>query len=177
MWERFSASTFWDTVAEFEPVTISAVPTILAAVLNRRGRADRRDLAALRHLRRRAAVASSCSRRSRTRFGIRILEGYGLTETTCISSINPYYGERKAGSIGLPVRGQEMSIVGEDGEPVERPANTARSSSRGPNVMPGYLKNAEATARDDPRRLAAHRRHRLRRRGRLLLHRRPLART
>jgi acyl-CoA synthetase (AMP-forming)/AMP-acid ligase II len=47
------------------------------------------------------------------------LEGYGLTETTCISSVNPYYGERKPGSIGMPLRGQPMKIVGPAGDAVD----------------------------------------------------------
>jgi long-chain acyl-CoA synthetase len=79
------------------------------------------------------------------RFDIRILEGYGLTETTCISSINPFYGERKAGSIGIPVRGQEMKIVTPEGETVSS-GEYGEIVIKGPNVMPGYLHNPEATA-------------------------------
>ena len=78
------------------------------------------------------------------RFGIRILEGYGLTETTCVSSINPYYGDRKAGSIGLPVRGQEMRIVNDQGERVSA-GDWGEIVIKGGNVMQGYLKNEEAT--------------------------------
>jgi long-chain acyl-CoA synthetase len=78
------------------------------------------------------------------RFGIRILEGYGLTETSCISSINPFYGDRKAGSIGLPIRGQQMQIAGPNGEPAE-PGEYGEIVIKGPNVMAGYLKNPEAT--------------------------------
>ena len=59
MWERFSASTFWQTVAELEPVAVSAVPTILAAVLHTAECPDRADVAALHHLRRRTAVAGA----------------------------------------------------------------------------------------------------------------------
>ena len=33
--------------------------------------------------------------------GMKVLEGYGLTEGTCVSSVNPFHGERKVGSIGL----------------------------------------------------------------------------
>ena len=65
MWERFSASTFWRTVAELEPVAVSAVPMILAAVLHRlvlRPAAPRFGMSAAAPRR----CRGSCSRRSRT---------------------------------------------------------------------------------------------------------------
>ena len=65
-----------------------------------------------------------------SRFDIRILEGYGLTEATCISSLNPFYGPRKPGSIGLPMRGQQMKIVDAGRRPRPRTASSARSWSR-----------------------------------------------
>jgi len=138
MWERFSASEFWATVDKFKPVTISAVPTILAAVLNTPNAPS--GPTSLRYV---ICGAAPLSRELldafERRFDIRILEGYGLTETTCVSSINPYYGERKQGSIGMPVRGQDMKIAADDGEYGE-------ILIKGPNVMAGYLKNPEATA-------------------------------
>ena len=144
MWERFSASTFWDTVAELEPVSVSAVPTILAAVLTAPGAPGPET--SLRYVICGAAPLSvELLEAFQTRFGILILEGYGLTETTCISSLNPYYGHRRAGSIGLPVRGQEMKIVGKDGIP-QATGEYGEIVIKGPNVMAGYLKNAEATS-------------------------------
>ena len=144
MWERFSASKFWATVRELEPVTISAVPTILAAVLNAPDAPE--GATSLRYVICGAAPLSvEMLRAFQDRFGIRILEGYGLTETTCIASINPFYGERKAGSIGLPLRGQQMRIVSDNGK--SAPAGEyGEIVIKGPNVMPGYFKNPEATA-------------------------------
>jgi acyl-CoA synthetase (AMP-forming)/AMP-acid ligase II len=144
MWERFSASKFWDTVAELRPVTISAVPTILAAVLNAPNAPT--DGNSMRYVICGAAPLSvELLQAFQDRFGIRILEGYGLTETGCIASINPFYGERKVGSIGLPLRGEEMRIVGEGGE-VADAGGYGEIIIRGANVMPGYLKNPDATA-------------------------------
>jgi long-chain acyl-CoA synthetase len=57
MWERFSASTFWQTVAELEPVAVSAVPTILAAVLHTANAPS--GPTSLHHLRRRTALAGA----------------------------------------------------------------------------------------------------------------------
>jgi acyl-CoA synthetase (AMP-forming)/AMP-acid ligase II len=144
MWERFSASTFWPTVAELEPVALSAVPTILAAVLHTADAPTGRT--SLRYI---ICGAAPLSRELleafEDRFEIRILEGYGLTESTCVSSLNPYYGVRKPGSIGLPVRGQQMKIVAPDGSSVDD-GELGEIVVKGPNVMAGYLDNRDATA-------------------------------
>jgi long-chain acyl-CoA synthetase len=145
MWERFSASGFWKTVAELKPVSVSAVPTILAALLNAPGAEDASDTS-LRFI---VCGAAPLSRELldafQERFDIRILEGYGLTESTCVSSLNPFYGERKPGSIGMSVRGQDMRIRRPDGG--DAPAGEyGEIVLRGPNIMAGYLKNPEATA-------------------------------
>jgi acyl-CoA synthetase (AMP-forming)/AMP-acid ligase II len=143
MWERFSASKFWDTVAEYEPVSISAVPTILAAVLAAENAPT--GPTSLRYVICGAApLSAELMTAFEERFGIRILEGYGLTETTCVSSLNPFYGDRKVGSIGLPVRGQEMKIVNDKGERVSS-GDFGEIVIKGSNVMQGYLKNEEAT--------------------------------
>ncbi|MEA2171809.1 MAG: long-chain acyl-CoA synthetase [Solirubrobacteraceae bacterium] len=145
MWDGFSGSKFWDMVEEHEPATISAVPTILSALLNA---AKDRDVSktSLRYV---VCGAAPLSKEMLTtfqdKFGIRILEGYGLTETTCVSSLNPFYGTQKAGSIGLPVRGQLMEIRDEDDNQVAQ-GEKGEICIQGANVMMGYLKNEESTS-------------------------------
>jgi acyl-CoA synthetase (AMP-forming)/AMP-acid ligase II len=145
MWERFSASTFWETAARFEPVTFSAVPTMLAALLHAPG-ADEAEANTIRYVVCGAAPLSpALFERFEAKFGIAILEGYGLTEGACCSTLNPFHGPRKIGSIGLPVRGQDVVILDERGGPaaVSEPGEVCL---RGPNVMLGYLNRPDATA-------------------------------
>jgi len=75
--------------------------------------------------------------------GIRILEGYGLTEGACASSVNPKDGERRVGSIGLRLPYQEMKtvIVDEQGRYVRdcQVGEIGVVTIKGPNVFPGYL--------------------------------------
>src|SRR3954469_7095258 len=62
-----------------------------------------------------AAMPVEVLRGFESAFGCKILEGYGLSETAGMASFNPPHGERKPGSIGLPVEGVEMKAVDEEG--------------------------------------------------------------
>ena len=79
----------------------------------------------------------------RALFGHTILERYGMTETLMNMS-NPYEGERRPGSVGLPLPGVIVTIVGPDGNPVAD-GETGELWLKGPNVFPGYWKREEAT--------------------------------
>ena len=91
-------------------------------------------------------------------FGAKILEGYGLSETSPVASFNHPDRERKPGSIGTPVEGVEMKVVDEDGHEVDQ-GEVGEIVIRGHNVMKGYWRKPRRDRGDDPRRLAAHRRH------------------
>lgn len=79
----------------------------------------------------------------RTLFGHTILERYGMTETLMNLS-NPYDGERRPGSVGMPLPGVIVKIVGPDGNPVAD-GETGELWLQGPNVFAGYWKREEAT--------------------------------
>jgi acyl-CoA synthetase (AMP-forming)/AMP-acid ligase II len=84
--------------------------------------------------------------RFETRYGIPLIEGYGLSEGSCASTVNPLDGKRKAGTVGLPLPGQRIRIVGPDNADVPR-GETGEVLIQGPNVMRGYLNRAEETAK------------------------------
>ena len=81
------------------------------------------------------------------RFGVVVLEGYGLSETASTATMNPGAEERRHLSIGKPIWGVELRIV--DGEGLELPpgaGNIGEILLRGHNVMKGYYRNPQATA-------------------------------
>ncbi|MBN2120008.1 MAG: long-chain fatty acid--CoA ligase [Candidatus Omnitrophica bacterium] len=74
-----------------------------------------------------------------------LLEGYGLTETSPVATLNPLRGERKPGSIGLALPSVELKVVNRSGEPLER-GEIGELLIKGPNVMKGYFKMEQASA-------------------------------
>ncbi len=80
----------------------------------------------------------------RARFGHAILERYGMTETLMTLG-NPYDGERRPGTVGLPFDGVAIRIAGADGRDVAEGA-TGELLVRGPAVFSGYWRQPEATA-------------------------------
>ncbi|MBX3570050.1 MAG: malonyl-CoA synthase [Rhizobiaceae bacterium] len=81
----------------------------------------------------------------RARTGHAILERYGMTETNMNTS-NPYEGERRAGTVGLPLRGTDLRIADpESGAPLGR-GEIGMIEVRGPNVFRGYWQMPEKTA-------------------------------
>ncbi len=131
---------FWKIVEHYRINFFSGVPTVYSALLNVPINAD---VSSLEYAICGAApMPVEVFREFEKRTGIRILEGYGLTEGTCVSSVNPPAGERRIGSIGFRLPYQPMKIVELDSD-----GNYVRDCERneigvvviqGPNVFPGY---------------------------------------
>ena len=80
-------------------------------------------------------------------FGARISEGYGLSESSPITHINPARGIRKIGSIGVPLPGTEARIVDMDlGAVPLAPGKVGELVVRGPQIMPGYWNKPDESA-------------------------------
>ena len=79
--------------------------------------------------------------------GASLVEGYGLSETSPVTHANPVHGERRAGSIGLPLPNTDQRVVDlETGTKVLGPDEPGELCVRGPQVMLGYYGHPEETA-------------------------------
>ena len=160
-------------IIERDGITIfQGVPTMYNAMLASEN-ADSADISTLRLcMSGGAAMPEEVMRKFEEKFGCKVLEGYGLSETSPVASFNHPDKERKPGSIGTPIDGVEMKVVDDDGNEVDQ-GEVGEIVIKGHNVMKGYWDREDATAEAIKDGWFALRRHGQGRRGRLLLHRRP----
>ena len=133
---------YWGIV-ERNKVTIGgAVPTSLAAIMN--VPRDGHDLSSLKaFVTGGSTVPVELIRRIERELGVSVIEGYGMTEVHCYSTMNPLHGERRPGSVGLrlPYTQVRIADVAPDGA-IRRDCATGEIGHvlmRGPQVTPGYL--------------------------------------
>jgi len=91
------------------------------------------------------AVLSSTAEKWRQVTGNIILQGYGLSETSPVSTANPINGTTFTGTIGVPMPGTEIAIIDDEGNEVAL-GERGEIGVRGPQVMKGYWQRKEATA-------------------------------
>lgn len=131
----------WGLVARHRVYAMMAVPTVYASLLDIP--AGGHDLSSLRHcLVGAAPMPIEVFNRFERVTGVKMLEGYGMTEGTAVSSLNPVEGQRKVGSIGLPLPYAELATAIVEGTTLRRFAEVGEIGvllMRGPNVFPGYL--------------------------------------
>lgn len=143
---RFSPSRFFDDVERLRPTYFSAVPTIYALLASQPDDVVR-DTSSLRFAVCGAApISKELLDRAESRFGLAIVEGYGLTEGTCASACNPPNGVRKLGTVGPALPGQTIAIADEQGTLLPM-GTVGEVLIAGPNVMRGYLGRPDETAR------------------------------
>jgi malonyl-CoA/methylmalonyl-CoA synthetase len=142
--ERFEHSTATATMREFRPTLFFGVPTMYVRLLETAGEAARQIGAGMRlFVSGSAPLPAQVLGEFRELFGHVILERYGMTETLMNLS-NPYGGERRAGSVGLPLPGVEVRIVDGEGRDV-KDGDEGEVWLRGPNVFRAYWRKIEAT--------------------------------
>jgi long-chain acyl-CoA synthetase len=146
---RFSASQWWKLVERYEPTWLNMVPTIVSYLLNGPDLTAQQKAAchALRFARSASAPLPPEQHRAfETRFGVSIIEAMGLTECASVAFANPLdRTRRKYGSVGVPL-GIEARVVDTRGN-VVGDGERGEIQVRGANVMQGYYKAPDLTAR------------------------------
>ena len=132
---------FWNIVSRWRASVFSGVPTIYASLLE--ALPSEVDISSLRFAICGAApMPVSLFRSFEERTGVRILEGYGMTEGGVVSTANPRDGERRIGSIGirLPYQDVRPAVLDDVGNYVRdcKPGEVGVLLLRGPNIFPGY---------------------------------------
>jgi long-chain acyl-CoA synthetase len=146
---KFSASRFWQIISDYEITSFGSVATMLSMLLSTYPdgvpaglKTDQLRFAMCGS----APVPAEVLRRFEETFKCLVVEGYGLSESTCRSTFNPPDQRRRPGSCGLPI-GNEMRVVDEEDRDVPD-GELGEIVLRGENVLKGYYKNdaADATA-------------------------------
>lgn len=142
--ERFEHARAAAEFRDFRPTLFFGVPTIYVRLLDLPEDAAREIGGFMRlFVSGSAALPAQVLQEFRARFGHTILERYGMSETFMNLS-NPYLGERRAGSVGLPLPGVSVRLLNADHEPVDK-GDTGEIYLKGPNIFAGYWRREEAT--------------------------------
>ncbi len=136
---------FWEIVEHHKINFFSGVPTLYGSLI--RVPIAGYDVSSLEYgICGAAPMPVEIFRSFQERTGLKILEGYGLTETVCVSSLNPLMGESRVGSIGLRLPGQNMKAVALDEQGAYQRDCAVDEVGvlviSGPNVFSGYRSQA-----------------------------------
>lgn len=145
---RFTPEGALQMMQSHNVTLFAGVPTMYWALLNYTD-ADKFDLAKIAANLRMCFAGGSplpveVLKNFQTKFNTKIIEGYGLSETSPIAVFNRHDSSR-AGAVGFPVWGVEIKLVDENGNDVAN-GNLGEIAIRGHNIMKGYYKKPEATA-------------------------------
>lgn len=144
---RFSASRHWQWISDYQVTSFGSVATMLAMLLHTYPDGVPPGLRTTQFrfaLCGSAPVPEAVLRRFEETFGCLVIEGYGLSESTCRATFNPPDERRRPGSCGLPI-GNEMKVFDDDDNELGA-GETGEIVLRGENLLKGYFKNSAATA-------------------------------
>lgn len=136
-----------ECIRKFKPTFAPLVPTMYIGMLNHPD-IDNSDVTSIKGcFSGSAPLPVEVIKDFEGKTGAVIVEGYGLTETTPVTHINPFDGQRKVGSIGLPISDTQCRIVSlEDGITDMPVGESGELLIKGPQVMEGYRNMPEETA-------------------------------
>jgi long-chain acyl-CoA synthetase len=144
---RFELKMALKAIAKEKPTLFPGVPRIYIAI-NESPETKKHDLSSIRACFSGAApLPVAVAEKFEAITGGRLVEGYGLTETSPVTHINPISGKRKFGTIGLPIPDTDCRIVDlDDPEKEASRGEPGELAIAGPQVMKGYWNRPEETA-------------------------------
>ena len=155
---KFSASRFWQIISDYKITSFGSVATMLSMLLSvnsqqlsviSESQNPKSKIQSLKSASLRFAMCGSAPvplevlRKFEETFGCLVIEGYGLSESTCRSTFNPPNENRRAGSCGKPI-GNEMKIF-DDSDNETSTGELGEIVLKGENIFKGYFKNEAAT--------------------------------
>ena len=141
---RFDPGKALEIIQRDKVNLFQGVPTMYSAILHLEGH-DKFDTSTLETcVSGGSAMPVELMRGFEDAFDCKILEGYGLSESSPVASFNRPDRERKPGSIGIPIEGVEMKVVDDDGNDIAQ-GEVGEIVIRGHNVMKGYWNKPDAT--------------------------------
>ncbi|MDI7274480.1 MAG: long-chain fatty acid--CoA ligase [Anaerolineae bacterium] len=136
-----------ENIQRFKPTAYPGVPTMYVAI-NNHPKVSEYNLSSIKAcISGGAPLPVEVQKRFQEITGARLVEGYGLSETSPVTHANPIYGENRIGTIGLPWPDTEARIVDVETGTREMPVGeTGELAIRGPQVMKGYWNRPDETA-------------------------------
>ncbi|PTM58166.1 long-chain-fatty-acid--CoA ligase [Desmospora activa] len=144
---RFNVEDTLKTIAKERPTLFPGAPTMYVALINHSdiGKYDLSSIKAC--LSGSAPLPLVVQERFEKLSGGRLVEGYGLTETSPVTHVNPIWEKRKNGSIGLPWPDTDCRVVDPETREELEPGGVGELEIKGPQVMKGYWRREEETSK------------------------------
>jgi len=145
---RLEIKDLINAIKNEKPTFFLGVPALYTAILNYAG-IDQVDLTSIKVCFSGAApLPLEVIRQFEARTGARIAEAYGMTEASSVTHVNPRYGKRKFGSVGVPVVGTDAKVVDVEDHQIELgPNQPGELLIKGPQIMQGYWNDPDETAK------------------------------
>jgi long-chain acyl-CoA synthetase len=143
---RFDLNEVVARIGRHRPTIFCGVPSMYNAI-NHHPKADRETVGSIRLcVSGGSGLPEEVQKRFESLTGASLVEGYGLSEASPVTYVNPMAGRRKLGSIGLPIPGTEARIVDPETRAPLGPGREGELAVRGPQVMRRYWNRPEETA-------------------------------
>jgi long-chain acyl-CoA synthetase len=142
---RFELADVAKVIKKNRPTVFCAVPSMYNAI-NRSPKLSPEDVSSIQLcVSGGAALPAEIQKRFEERTGGKLVEGYGLTETSPVALVNPTHGHRKNGTIGVPISNTSAKVIDPETRQTLPPEEVGELALQGPQVMKGYWQRQDET--------------------------------